>query len=252
MSFIYPFIYDTWGDRRGLQRVGFAVRDLYLQWIAVADKNYLELATAEIAILIGKIWRRSIGSPMDPDLMDPVAYKLILKFYNHKLPFDYALPMHLIMSARRDLIRLVVKPMLPEQGDKSIRDFSYHPFMSPADIEHQIFVEEMKELLLDHIENNTRVDEDKRKACRYLATTLMENKMPSPLILLKKYGIPYKEQQFYVDFTSVILRNELYRLRDSIPSLYNTERKPFIPPGDEDDESEKNWDTETVSRLCDF
>jgi len=253
MSFVYPFIYDAPGDRRGITRVGFAIRDNYLRWIATGDDKFVDQAIPDIAALIGKVWRKLVSSkPMDPDFMDPVAYKIILRFHSHTLPTASLLPRFLRLTIYRDLYRQIYKTYIPDSGDRSVRDFSYHPFLSPADIEHRIFIREIQELLLDHIEFNTRVEEGKRKACRYLAETMMANKMPSPLILKKKYDIPYKEQQFYVDFTTVILRNELYKLRDSLPHLYTDERKPFIPPGDTDEFETPRDQEEEVAGLCDL
>lgn len=250
MLFSYPFTYDVIDDRRSFALIALTVRDNYLKWLDTKDEKYLEAAVPDLASYVGKMWKQSIGVPMDLECLDKVAYRFVMRFYNNGLPSDYKLPSYLWLSVRRDLIRAYYKTYLPE-GDRSVREFSYHPFMSPADIEHKIFVGEMVELLIKHIECGTRLDESERAACKYLATVIVQEKMPSPLILKSKYGIPYKNQQFYVDFTTVVLRNELYKLRDSLPCLYSNERKPFIPPGD-DDEFEEERDLEEIAEFCDF
>ena len=254
MTFFYhPFTYDVPGDNRGFMPLGMEIRKNYLKWEATKDEKHLNTAVPLIARLIGWCWKKLFGSKaLDPDVLDPVAYKIIIKFVDCELPVGFHCAHWLRTLVRRNLLRIAYKTYVPEEGDKSIRGFSYKPYMSPADVEHRIFVSEVKELLLDYIETSTRFDEDKRSACRYLAIVLMEEKMPSPMILKVQFGIPYSEQAFYVDFTMVILRNELYKLRKETPHLYSNEREPFVAVfGDDYNDFEEEMEEEDAA-VCDF
>lgn len=254
MSYTYPFTYDVIGDRRGFLPLGMKLREHYLRWVATEELKHVNSAVPLICQFVGWHWKRIFGSkPMDRDVLDPVAYKVIFRYVAKTIPVEHSFAHWLRVLVRRSLIRNAYKTYVPEEGDKSIRDFSYRPFMSPADIEHNIFIGEMKALLMDHISDNIRFEEDKRKACRYLAEVMMEEKMPSPLVLKTKFGIPYSEQQFYVDFITVTLRKELYKLRASLPHLFTIERTPFIAVvGNEDELEETSWRTEENSAFCDL
>jgi hypothetical protein len=110
-----------------------------------------------------------------------------------------------------------------------------------------MFLDDMKEIVLDIVEHGTRLDFRKRRACRYIAELMLQEKLPSPLVLLDKYAIPYGEQEFYLDFTRVIVRKELYKLRSSLPFLYGNEEKPFVMIyGQTKDEIEKEAEEEEV------
>ena len=253
-KFFYPFIYDVPGERRGFLPLGMKIRDYYLRWVATEDFKHVENAIPVISIFVGMGWKKIFGArEIDVDILDPVAYKIILKFIAKVIPTEHSFAFWLRTLVRRCLIRGAYKSLVPEAGDKSVRPFNYHPFMSPGDIENNIFISEMKDLLLDHIEHKIRLDVDKRLACRYLAEALMEEKMPSPLVLKTKFGIPYREQQFYVDITTVIVRSELYKLRESLPHLYTNERMPFVMVFEDDEvEPEEAWDTEDDTAICDI
>jgi len=256
MNYSYPFVYDVPGDRRGFLPIGMKIREHYLRWVDTSDYKHLDSAVPLIALFVGRSWKNVFAAKqMDQDILDPVAYRIIFKYLSKDLPTEHSFAHFLRVMTRRAIVRAAYKTYIPEEGDKSIRSFTYHPFNSPADIEHNIFLKEITKLLLEHIEHNTRFDERKRKACRYLAEVLILEKLPSPLMLRDVFGIPYNEQQFYLDFTTVVLRNELYKIRESVPQLYGNERAPFVAvfrDEEEDDELEEAEDQEEDIQVCDL
>ncbi len=253
MTYTHPFTYELEGDLRHFLPLGMKIREHYLLWRETDNYDHLDDAVPLMARLVGWTWKQIFGKrQIDQDLLDPIVYKIVFKFVDKTLPTQHSLAEWLRVMCRRLVVRAAYKTYIPEDGDKSVREFNYRPFMSPGDVEHLIFVEEMKELILDYIEHDTRFDVVIRQACRYLASVLMQEKMPSPWILKDKFGIPYKEQQFYIDFTTVVLRNELYKFRDSLPHLYGNERRPFVAVLGDCNELEETESEEEDAQVCDF
>jgi len=238
-NYIYPFIYYKEGEGTSYIWLGFQIRDSYIRWIATADFKHVEAAIPNIALLVGWQWKKLFGGKgLDLDVLDPVAYKIIFKFIEMTLPINYSMPNFLKTVARRNLIRLAYKSFIPEVGDKTIRAFNYRPFPVPADAENRMFVDDMKEIVLDYVEHDTRLDNSKRRACRYIAELMLQERLPGPIVLRDKYSIPYEDQEFYLDFTRVIVRTELYKLRAELPFLYGNEEKPFVMEFDEQTQNE--------------
>ncbi|MHA2066330.1 MAG: hypothetical protein ACXABY_18320, partial [Candidatus Thorarchaeota archaeon] len=228
-NYIYPFIYYKEGEGRSFVYQGIVIRECYLKWIATEDFSHVEAAVKDIALLVGWQWKKLFGGKgLDVDVLDPVTYKIIFKFMEHGLPINHSMGHYLKTLIRRNLLRLAYKTVMPLEGDKTVRAFNYRPFSVPADAENRMFLDDMKEIVLDIVEHGTRLDFRKRRACRYIAELMLQEKLPSPLVLLDKYAIPYGEQEFYLDFTRVIVRKELYKLRSSLPFLYGNEEKPFV------------------------
>jgi len=257
--FYYPFIYSRHGDNRGFLKIGMAIRNHYLKWVATENYKHVERAVPEIALFVGWQWKKIFGNKdFDYDIIDPVAYIIIFEFVKQKLPIDYSIAHWIRTIARRNLLREAYrKAFIPEQGDASIRTFSYKPFPVAADVEHRIFIEEMKEIILDYIEHCTRLDFNERQACRYIAESLIAGKRVSPLVLSSKYRIPDDRMKFYIDFTKVVMRNELYKIREDIPELYGSEKEPFVVEfhdwRDEDEEEDaESEDEEENIELCYF
>jgi hypothetical protein len=249
MKFYYPFIYATHGDGRGFLKIGMSIRNHYLRWQATDDYKHVELAIPEMCAFVGWGWKKLFGGKaFDFDVMDPVVYMIITRFIGHVLPIDYSIAHWLKVLVRRNLLRNAYKTLHPKDGDRSIRSFSYRPFSVATDVEHKIFVEEMQGIILNYIEHDTRLDFNERKACRYIAEGLLKEKLPSPLVLKDKYGIPYGNQEFYLDFAKVVMRNELYKIRSSIPFLYGSEKEPFVMEDEETHElEEEDQENEGIS-----
>lgn len=253
MKFYYPFIYASPGDGRGFLKIGMAIRNHYLRWIATNEYKHVELAIPEMSALVGWGWKKIFGGkPFDFDVIDPITYMIIDRFIKHAIPPDYGIAHWLRVLVRRNIIRNAFKTLHPEKGDRSIRDFTYRPFSVASDVEHKIFVEEMQELILSYIEHDTRLDFNERKACKYIAKVLLKEKLPSPVWLKNTYGIPYRNQEFYLDFTKVVVRNELYKIRSSIPFLYGSEKEPFVMEYKESYELEEEDQEEEGTAVCDF
>jgi len=251
VRFIYPFTYAEDGNGSGFLKLGMGIRNHYIRWLATEEFEHVERAIPVISLFVGWGWKKLFGfRPFDLDVMDPVAYKIIFKFAEQSLPIDYSLAHWLKVLVRRNLVRQAYKTFMPEHGDKSIRSFNYRPFAVPADIEHRIFISEMQEIVLDYVEHDTRLDFNERKACRYIAEALMKEKLPSPLVLLNKYGIEYRRQEFYLDFTRVVVRSELYKVRDALPFLYGNEEEHFVAVLD--DYEYEETENEEDSTVCDF
>jgi len=243
--FGYPFVYEYDGIH-GFLKLGMQIRRYYIKWFATENYDHVRDAIPIISNLVGWTWRKLFGErAFDYDVLDPVAYRVIFKFIDHKLPFQYSFAHYLRITIRWELIRYMYKKFIPFEGDRSVRSFNYRPFDAATDTEHRIFVDDLKDLILLHLGTSTRLDPDERQACCYIGEALIKASLPSPLVLRDKYGIPYPKQQFYLDFTKVNIRRQLYKVREDVPYLYGNERRSFVSMLELTDEEKKEDEENT-------
>jgi hypothetical protein len=246
-----PFIYWIYRKKIGYLRLGFRIRDYYRKYCDTDDFKHVEDAIPDISLLVGWCWHRLFGlREHDPDIMDPVVYYIIMKMKDKALPTDYGFPSYVRVVARRHLLRHFYKFEQSRLGDRSIRSFTYKPFPTARDVEHKIFIEDLKECLLDHLENNTRLDETERQICKYIALCSLRGDMISEHLINIKYGFSAKKNReklkFLVDFTDVTVRNYLYWVKDCIPNIYGDEKNQFVSMFEIDEDEQDFKDEETL------
>lgn len=228
-NFIHPFVYEVRDDKRSFFRMGMQLRKLYIRWVSLEDPVDFEKAVPLICQLVGRQWHKMFGGQaLDQDAADPVVYDIIDRFLKMKFTIEYSFASWLKKMVWYELVENVYKTTIPKKGDRSIREFEYKPYPSAKDIENRIFVDDMKQVFLRHLESKTRLTKEEGAACSYIGETLMKGSKPSPFVLRCGHNISNRHHQFYIDFTTVTLRSLLYKLRDAIPYLYGSEHTPFI------------------------
>lgn len=249
-----PFVYWIPGKKIGFLRIGFKIRDYYLKYLETDDFSHIEAAIPDISLMIGWCWTKLWGV-REPDtyIMDPVAYFFILKLKDKALPTDYGFPHYVRVMVRRHLIKHFYKYEQTRQGDRSIRAFTYKPFPTARDVEHKIFVDDLIECVLKHLENDTRLDLWERHVSKYIAECTLRDKPISQHVIKMKYGFDVKKDReqlrFLVDFTDVTVRNYLYWVRECIPNIYGDESPQFLHQFELADEQIDLTDEENLSEY---
>jgi hypothetical protein len=248
-KFNYPFIYWVYFKNIGYLRLGFKIKDAYIKYLETDDFSHIENAVPDITLLIGWCWSKLFGErEHDPDVMDPVAYYFIFKLRDKALPIDYGFPSYVRIMIRRHLLRHFYKQEQQKGGDRSIRTFTYRPFPTARDVEHKIFIDDLKVCLLERLEHDTRLDETERKVSKYIAECALKGVKISEHLIDLKFGLNVKKDKeklrFLVDFTDVTVRNYLYWVRKCIPNIYGDEKNQFVSIFELNDEDEVDFSDE--------
>jgi hypothetical protein len=221
-----PFNYTlTSDDKRGTLKLGMMIRREYIRWVFLPNEDLerFEIIVGLLSLFVARAWRMVFhGRPYDLDVMDPVVYKLAIKLYNKELTVEFSLPKYMLVASRRLLIRNMYEyRFIPKRVDRSVRAFNYTHFPTYKDVEHRVYVNDVKELLLDYLGIDTRLDEEEREACVCIAQEYLMNWENPPVgMLMTKFGLTRKHCLFLIDFTKVVLRSRLYVLKKDVPELF--------------------------------
>lgn len=238
-----PFVYWIYGKNIGYIRLGFQIRERYRKYLETDDFKYIEEAIPDISLLVGWAWTRVfLHQDHDRDVMDPVVYHVIFKLTKKVVPDSGGFPNYCKLMIIRELLKCYYKAEQIKKGDRSIRTFTYRPFPTAYDVEHKIFIDDLQDCVLDYITHDTRLDENERNICRYLAVCSLKGDLPSNNLIKVKFGLNSfkdpKRLRFLVDFTDVKVRNYLYRVRESIPNLYGDDKQAYFSSFEYEEEEE--------------
>lgn len=214
----------------------YRIQKLYFYWFIWHRATDLNQLAVMLSAYVGYIWRRGWGKkPVDPDLLDPVTYKLIMLFHDERIPFHRkALSKFLHITTRRAILDEMDRmyPGMPK-ADHSMM-LNPKRFKTDADIDASIFLKELNGVILKKFRTAIRFSGAERAACVSIATSLLFiGKAPSYKLIRSKYGIRPRHVRFFNDFVRIVIRNELYDMRASLPRVFSESDSARIYGNDE-------------------
>lgn len=231
----FSYTFDKMLGMRSYIKLGLRIRGHYIHWFITEDQRHLEDAVPDVCKFVSLCWSKIFhGRPHDPDIMDPVAYKILLRMWKHKLPFNKYFPRFIKVMTTRLLLRGVYpdppKMFIPS-GDKTVRAFVYKKYPSAIDVEHMVFVKEVKELVLDYLEMGTRLGDDEGRVCRYLAEEfIMRGEEPPLQPLRRALGLSSRKAKFLSSFSKLEARRMLYQVREDVPYMFCEDHPVRVGP----------------------